>query len=130
MKKTLTTVLGAVALVALTALVTTRLTTTAERASPGRRMVWPIPIRSSDSSSAGSGTGFTPRYIITNPGGLSAGSTLVLVCASKDCEGIAGAAGSGAAPGSPKILFEWSIPSDLPANTEMSLSFRPARGAK
>lgn len=129
MKKTFTIALGAVILVGVTAVVTARISLHAIR-------VVPIPIGWFDSgSNVGNNPGGNPKdrkpVIITNPVSLSAGSTLIFECANNNnCEGTPGVAGSGPVQGNPKVLFELSIPNDLPAGTEMSLSFRPAPGAK
>ena len=134
MKKTPLVGLGGAALLALFALALIQFASCGSRPGSPVRIVVPISWPK-DTSSAGSGTGFHPRAIFINPDGLSAGSTLVVTCASKDCIGNgeaagSGTAGSGAAPGSPTILFEFKIPNDLPANTEMSLSFRSATSPK
>ena len=127
MKQTLTTALGAVVLIGITALVTARLT---KAQGPLDRIVVPVPVLSNTGSPTGSGSDTMPHFVITNPVSLPSGSTLIVECATRDCAGMAGAAGSGAATGSSNILFELAIPNDLPANTQMSLSFRPAPLAK
>ena len=133
MKKTFTTGLSGAALLALFVLAIIHFTSCGRPANLPLRIV--VPINWHDSSTNGSGTGLRPKVIFTNPGTLPAGSVFLVECASKDCAGIAGAAGSGAsgsgaAQGNPKIIFECKIPYDLPANTEMSMSFQPAPGAK
>ncbi len=130
MKKTIKIGLGWASLVALFVLVITHFPSckTHPAGSP-ERIVIPVPVWTNDSSSGGSGTGSHP-LIIKNPVQWPGGTLLVFKCANKDCAGIAGARGSGADPANRNMIFELRIPYDLPANTEMSLSFRPAPGAK
>jgi hypothetical protein len=88
-------------------------------------------IHSNDSGSTqGSppGNGSTPKYVISNPVHLPAGSSLYIECASEPCPGLSGVSASDTNPGpvNPKLLFDFKIPYELPAGTRMSVSFRPA----
>jgi hypothetical protein len=131
MKKTLKAALGGAALAAFFFLVITHFTSCGSQVSDGvstRRIRLPVPLWPHDTSTQGSGTGAHPVDIIYNNSRVPAGSVLVVECA--NCG--TGAKGSGldAAPGSTKILFELSIPNDLPENTEMSLHFLRAAVSK
>jgi hypothetical protein len=134
MKKTLKAALGGATLAAFFFLVITHFTACKASAGSTQRMVIPVPIWGNDTSNAGNspgsgGLGGKPLYI-RNPVFWPGGTVLVFTCVNKICANLPGSPNSGAAPGSPTILFEMKIPYDVPPNTEMSVSFRPAPGTK
>ena len=79
-------------------------------------------------STKGNDPGGGPINFVVSNSGLPAGSSVVFMCNGKNCIPSSGAAPAGAGSAHPNVLFELVIPSDLPANAKIGLSYRLAPG--
>lgn len=74
------------------------------------------------------GPGANPKNTVVNPVTLQAGTSVTFECADKKCAtafATSGATDSNPGNPNPKVIFQCTLPVDIPANTVMLVRFGP-----